>query len=228
MNLALNSMAVDLPPVVAHPNRVSFRGVLTFVDAPSDKPPSGARGHRVMLTRDAVERALPSLLGMAVDYAPSLDRHDARRKIGVITSADITDGCGAGESCSAGALARGCSSFNAAGSPSIQTNAVRNIASANRKPETRNLQLEVSGFLYAKDFPEIVRELRAGGRTVHGMSYEIADAHVADLNASIWEVTEFTFTGAALLRRDKAAYRNTWFELVAASASDRATAASLI
>jgi hypothetical protein len=177
MNISLESMALEMPHVASHPNRVPFRGVLTFVDSPSDKPPSGARGHRVMLTRAATEQALPSLLGMAVDYAPSLDRHDARRKIGVITSADIADN--------------------------------------NQKAAIGNSELVVSGFLYAKDFPDVVRELQSGGRTVHGMSYEIADAHIADLNATIWEVTQFTFTGAALLRRNKAAYRNTWFELAA-------------
>ena len=32
---------------------------------------------------------MPSLLGMALDYSPSLDRHDVRRKVGVITRAEI-------------------------------------------------------------------------------------------------------------------------------------------
>ncbi len=33
--------------------------------------------------------ALPSLLGMAVDYRPGWDGHDARRKCGIITEADV-------------------------------------------------------------------------------------------------------------------------------------------
>ncbi len=82
-------MAIELPKVASHPNRVPFRGVLTFVDVASDAAPSGTRGHRVMLKRPGTEKALPSLLGMALDYAPTLDRHDARRKVGVITEADI-------------------------------------------------------------------------------------------------------------------------------------------
>jgi len=61
-------MAVEFPAVVGHPNRVPFSGVLTLVDVASDKAPSGARGHRVVLTRSAAEAALPSLLGMAVDF----------------------------------------------------------------------------------------------------------------------------------------------------------------
>jgi hypothetical protein len=197
MNISLESMALEMPHVADHPNRVPFRGVLTFIDSPSDKPPSGARGHRVLLTRAATEKALPSLLGMAIDYAPSLDRHDARRKIGVITSAEIAD-------------------VAAHASASVEPQpSHRNPSPVTRYPAP-NAELVISGFLYAKDFPEVVKELRSGGRTVHGMSYEIADAHISDLNAGIWEVTEFTFTGAALLKRDKAAYRNTWIELAAA------------
>jgi hypothetical protein len=165
-----------MPAVVGHPNREPFRGVLTLVDTPSDKPPAGSRGHRVILTRTAAERALPSLLGMALDYSPSFDRHDARRKVGVITQAEI-----AGK------------------------------------------ELELSGYLFAKDFPEIVQQIESG--VIHagsarrhtqnplGMSYEISDASVADVREKIWTLTQVTFTGAAILRRDKAAYRDTWIEM---------------
>ena len=66
-----------------------FRGVLTLIDVASDRAPAGARGHRVILSRAAAEEGLASLLGMAIDYAPTLDRHDARRKVGVITRAEI-------------------------------------------------------------------------------------------------------------------------------------------
>ena len=78
-----------MPDVAGHPNRLPFRGVLTLVGVASQRSPSGARGHRVMLTRAATEAGLPSLLGMALDYVPSLDAHDARRKIGIITEANI-------------------------------------------------------------------------------------------------------------------------------------------
>jgi hypothetical protein len=46
-----------------------------------------------------------------------------------------------------------------------------------------------------------------------GMSYELADAHVADMHAQLWTLTRATFTGAAILLRDKAAYRATSFRL---------------
>ncbi len=166
MRLELESMAIEMPMVEQHPNRVAFRGVLTVVDVPSDKPPSGAKGHRVLLTRSAAELALPSLLGMALDYAPALDRHDTRRKVGVITRAELAG---------------------------------------------RNLEL--GGHLFAKDFPEIVDQVRKTSMSPLGMSYEITDARVADIKASVWMLTRVMFTGAAILRRDKAAYRETWIEL---------------
>jgi len=87
--MRLEAMAVSFPHVDGHPNRMAFEGVLTMVNAASDKPPAGARGHRVLLTREAAEMALPSLLGMAVDYSPGWEGHDARRKIGLLTEANL-------------------------------------------------------------------------------------------------------------------------------------------
>ena len=63
MGLSMESMAIEMPAVHGHPNRAGFRGVLTIVDVASDKSPSGARGHRVLLTRRAAEAAIPSLDG---------------------------------------------------------------------------------------------------------------------------------------------------------------------
>ena len=166
--LALRAMAVDFPVVEGHPNRLPFEGVLTLVDIPSDKAPSGSRGHRVVLTRQAAQAALPSLLGMAVDYKTGWDGHDARQKCGIITSAEIT-----------------------------------------------GKQLTVAGFLFARDFPELESQLEQKVQVegIMGMSYELADAHVADMRAPIWSLTRATFTGAAILLCDKAAYRNTSFRL---------------
>jgi hypothetical protein len=182
MGLLVQSMAIEMPLVERHPNRAEFRGVLTFVGAPSDKPPSGAKGHRVVLTKKAADAALPSLLGMALDYTPSLDRHDARMKIGVITSAEVVK---------------------------VKTPTLRFA-----KDGAPAFMIEVSGYLFARDFPEVIGELRAAERNTLGMSYEIADARIEDMKAPVWMITSCTFTGAALLRRDKAAYRNTSIELV--------------
>jgi hypothetical protein len=163
-SMAMHGMAVDFPQVQGHPNRLPFEGVLTLVDIASDRAPSGSKGHRVVLTKEAAERGLPSLLGMAVDYKSGWDGHDARQKCGIITSAEI---CG------------------------------------NR--------LEVAGFLFSRDYPEI--EQRMGIEGLMGMSYELADAHVADMRAPVWTLTSATFTGAAILLRAKAAYKGTSFRL---------------
>jgi hypothetical protein len=162
--LQLHAMAVEFPHVAGHPNRLPFEGVLTLVDIPSDKAPSGSRGHRVVLTRQAAEAALPSLLGMAVDYKDGWDGHDARQKCGIITAASI-----------------------------------------------EGKRLTVAGYLFARDFPEMEKKMQVEANM--GMSYELADAHVADMRAPIWSLTRATFTGAAILLRDKAAYRNTSFRL---------------
>jgi hypothetical protein len=164
--MRLEAMAVRIPPVEGHPNRVPFEGVLTTVNTPSDRAPAGARGHRVVLTRDAAEQALASLLGMAVDYRPGWDGHDARRKIGILTEAVL-----AGQS------------------------------------------LSVRGYLYARDFPEVAKAIQDQGPKALGMSYEVADARVEDLRADIWRLTRVTFTGAAVLLREKAAYRETSFRM---------------
>lgn len=163
-DLEMRAMAVEFPAVHGHPNRLPFEGVLTLVDVPSDKAPSGAKGHRVVLTRAAAEAALPSLLGMAIDYKNGWDGHDARQKCGIITSAEL-----------------------------------------------EGRYLRVAGFVFSKDFPEIEQRLATPGSM--GMSYELADAHVADMRAQIWTLTRATFTGAAILLREKAAYGGTSFRV---------------
>jgi len=182
-SLAVRAMAVEFPEVEGHPNRLPFAGCLTLVDVASDKAPSGARGHRVVLTREAAEAALPSLLGMAVDYKAGWDGHDARQKCGIITAARV-------------------------------------------EPKGEGQRLLVSGYLFARDFPEFGCHEKSGGvgkpgtLAAHaaiadgdamGMSYELADAHVADMRSPVWRLTRATFTGAAILLREKAAYRGTSF-----------------
>ena len=183
MRMQLEAMALAMPEVKNHPNRRRFRGVLTVANAPSDRAPSGARGHKVMLTAEATERALPSLLGMAVDYAPQLDRHDAQRKVGIITSADLR--------------------------PMKPTALMETARAASGETHC----LDVGGYLFERDFPEVVMEM-ARRRGELGMSYEIADVRVVDTEAPVWVATDFKFTGAAVLLREKAAYQGTSMELV--------------
>ena len=87
-SISLNAMALDIP-AGEHANRMPFSGVLVHLDRLSDAAPSGSHGRRIIVTAAAGRNALPSLLGMAVNSTPSLDGHDAKNKIGVITSADI-------------------------------------------------------------------------------------------------------------------------------------------
>lgn len=76
-------------------------------------------------------------------------------------------------------------------------------------------RIAISGYLFAHDFPDVVDEIRSRQANSLGMSYEIANATVPNQDATIWTVTGFTFTGAAVLRRDKAAYPQTWIALSA-------------
>lgn len=149
---------------MSHPNRLPFEGVLTLVGVASDKSPSGARGHRVLLPRKSAIEAIPSLLGMAVNLGVGFHSHDLRQKCGVITDADVI-----------------------------------------------GHELRVLGYVFGRDFPELLREKLPE----LGMSYEMANAHVQDMRAEIWTLDRFTFTGAAILRRDEAAYKGTRFRLMA-------------
>ena len=71
----------------------------------------------------------------------------------------------------------------------------------------------VRGYLYARDFPEVAEAIQAQTPEALGMSYELADARVEDMRAEVWKLTRVTFTGAAILLRDKAAYRATSFRM---------------
>ena len=247
MTIALESMAVTMPEVAGHPNRTAFQGVLTMVDIPSQRPPSGARGHLVVLTRKAAEAALPSLLGMGVDYSPSLDRHDVQRKVGVITRAEIV-----GRNIELGGylFARDFPEIVDEIAKSGDGNSHRSLESARDKPrhngsvhavaeEVRfskevglkhSLQgaaqqilslTEVLGRMLKnsqKQDPGLDPVIRAEAKMVGvsrglGMSYEVTDVRLADARAKVWVLEKVTFTGAAILRRDKAAYRDTWIEL---------------
>lgn len=238
--VALESMAVEMPEVAGHPNRRAFEGVLTTVDVPSQRSPSGAKGHLVTLTKKAAEAALPSLLGMALDYSPSLDRHDVRRKVGVITRADIV-----GQDLEIGGY------LFARDFPEIVKeignagNRIRNgfmkkswgVVHAAARGERKNWA-EVEHFRsslgVAAEQIEIITmmlqnlsgcrtslrpRIRAesavacAGDAGLGLSYEVTDVSLRDRRSQIWMLDKVTFTGAAILRRDKAAYQDTWIAL---------------
>jgi hypothetical protein len=235
MTIAMESMAVAMPQVEGHPNRAGFRGVLTVVDEPSQRAPSGSGGRRVVLTKGAAEAALPSLLGMALDFAPSFDRHDVRRKVGVITNAEIVGrNLEVGgylyakdfpdivaEVAKAGRAAREVKNGGAAGvwtsvpAPGVERPEARTAGARLRASlsaavqEIRSLTMSIRG--------EVVSDVAglglAAGAGELGMSFEVTDVRLADSRARVWTLMKVTFTGAAILRKDKAAYQATWIEL---------------
>ena len=159
--ISLEAMALNISNNDDHPNKMPFSGILTRVDEPSDAAPGGSHGRRIIVTSEAAERALPSLLGMAVDFTPSFDGHDAQTKIGIITSAVVNGNA-----------------------------------------------IEIEGFIYAADFPEtavLIKTLK----NVLGFSFEAQRLTVLDPSADVLTITDLAFTGAAILRKDKAAYQTT-------------------
>jgi hypothetical protein len=245
MTIALESMSVTMPEVEGHPNRAGFRGVLTVVDEPSQRAPAGSKGRRVLLTRGAAEAALPSLLGMALDYAPSFDRHDVRRKVGVITSAEVVGRnlevggylyakdfpeiveevgknrrCTAAPSTSAGQAVRprtlgGRSAASGLGIAALGSEGNRLRASLAAAVERiRSLTAAIREGASSDAKPAILRAESGGsGGGELGMSFEVTDVLVTDTRERVWTLMRVTFTGAAILRKDKAAYRETWIEL---------------
>lgn len=159
--ISLEAMALNISNDDGHPNKMPFSGILTRLDEPSDHAPGGSHGRRIIVTSAAAERALSSLLGMAVDFTPSFDGHDAQTKIGIITSAWVNGNA-----------------------------------------------IEIEGFIYAADFPEtavLIKTLK----NVLGFSFEAQRLTVLDPGADVITITDLSFTGAAILRKDKAAYTTT-------------------
>lgn len=69
----------------------------------------------------------------------------------------------------------------------------------------------VEGYLYAKDFPDEVDDLRANKDEL-GFSYETTDTQVVDLDGApkpTFKVVDCVFTGATILYKNKAAYTRT-------------------
>lgn len=70
-----------------HPNRLPFKGLLTWFDVPSDKPVGGAKGRKVIIPSSIGEPALESLVGMAVNVRSDLSGHSPTTKIGIFEKA---------------------------------------------------------------------------------------------------------------------------------------------
>lgn len=159
-----------------HINKLPFKGTLLLVDQPSQKPPHGSQGHRILVRKKVAQDKLNTLPGMAVNYdASDMDEHDTKHKVGIITKAWM-DGD----------------------------------------------KVEVSGYTWKKDFPEVTNDLKKKNL---GMSMELGDVYVANEHSNIWDLTDFVFTGATILKKDAAAYTNT--SLSASSLRDKLSLAAL-
>jgi len=168
--MAIEAMSLNISHDEDHPNKMPFSGVLTKIDEPSDEPPGGSHGRRVIVTREAAEKALGSLLAMGIDFSPMFSGHDTQAKIGTITSANIVGN-----------------------------------------------EIVIEGFVYAADFPEVAASIKSL-QSALGFSFEAERIRVEDPSADILRIIELVFTGAAILRKDKAAYQTT--SLAAAAAKD--------
>jgi hypothetical protein len=89
LHMHFESMALIFPATPDHPNKMHFTGVMTRLDVQSDFPVGGTNGKKVIIPVAVAEKALHTLLGMAVDYTPNFDGHDRTAKIGLITEAFI-------------------------------------------------------------------------------------------------------------------------------------------
>ena len=235
--IELESMAVEMPVVVGHPNRVGFRGVLTLVDMPSQRAPSGAKRHRVVLTRKAAEAAIPSLIGMALDYSPGFDGHDVRRKVGIITSADVVgrnlevsgylyakdfpeivqEVARFGRMPAEVAACRDGLDLHGVCAAKVGEGARLRASLAFAVGRLRDL---TAGIRKAPSAPVVLRtEAIGSGGTGLGMSFEVTRVIVENRRSRIWTLTNVMFTGAAILRKDRAAFQDTWIELVASPES---------
>jgi hypothetical protein len=171
-----------------------------------------------VLTKEAAEAALPSLIGMALDYAPSFDRHDVRRKVGVITRADVV-----GRNLEVGGYLYAkdfpdiVAEVAKSGRPmaGMRTEGARLRASLAAAVERiRSLTASIQNGNGEDATPAVLRAEAAGTEGGElGMSFEVTEVVPADKRARVWTLVKVTFTGAAILRKAKAAYQDTWIGL---------------
>jgi hypothetical protein len=72
-----------------NPNKMPFSGILTYLGVPSDQPPGGSGGRKVLIPVEVGRAALDSLKGMPINLAASMDDHAPDNVIGVIEDAWI-------------------------------------------------------------------------------------------------------------------------------------------
>lgn len=66
----------------------------------------------------------------------------------------------------------------------------------------------VNGHLFGKNYPDDVTDIQQNKDHL-GMSYEVSDVEVVDVNSPVWTLDHFLFTGGAILEKNSAAYAQT-------------------
>lgn len=79
--------------------------------------------------------------------------------------------------------------------------------------------IHVKGFIYRADFPEVAKQIK-DNKDVLGMSFEARDLWTNDPTADPLPIFDCKFTGAAILLRDKAAYKTTSISAQAETVED--------
>ncbi len=72
-----------------HPNKMGFKGVLVRLDEPSNKPPNGSEGHKILVPSSVAQTRLSTLIGMGLNYSKDLSGHAQQHKVGTIQKAWI-------------------------------------------------------------------------------------------------------------------------------------------
>jgi hypothetical protein len=70
-------------------NRLPFTGTLFIVGEPSERPPQGTGGKKLLIEAAEAKAALETIVGMPINARIQLDDHVTRLKVGVITAAKI-------------------------------------------------------------------------------------------------------------------------------------------
>jgi hypothetical protein len=69
-------------------------------------------------------------------------------------------------------------------------------------------ELHINGVIYAADFPEVAGQIQANKDKL-GFSFEARELFTNDASADPVRIVDLSFTGAAILLKDKAAYKHT-------------------
>lgn len=150
-----------------HINKMPFSGVCLKVDTPSDGTPCGA-SKPVKFTREAIEKALPTFVGMGVNCEyddwnfpnEALTGHNPRFKIGTVNNAELVDD-----------------------------------------------GVVIKGNLWQHDFYDICFMIKNAKDSL-GFSVEVMVEDMIEEN-DCYCVTDFTFTGVAILYKNLAAFKDT-------------------